>query len=49
MFENQHLGLILAEVEFETEEQMNGFSNPFIDSKEVTLEYQYSGGNLAII
>lgn len=48
-FEGNHLGLIIAEIEFETEEQMNNFSNPFIELKEVTLEYQYSGGSLAII
>ncbi len=47
-FEGNHLGLIIAEIEFETEQEMNSFSNPFTDAKEVTLDHQYSGGTLAL-
>ncbi len=40
-------GLVIAEVEFDSKEEMNGFKAPFSNWKEVTLEAAYSGGFLA--
>ncbi|MGZ5279294.1 MAG: hypothetical protein ACXWC9_05100 [Pseudobdellovibrionaceae bacterium] len=41
--------LILAEVEFESEAEMQNFALPFADWKEVTHEQEYSGGYLASV
>lgn len=41
--------LILAEIEFETEEEMNHFACPFLDWKDVSLDKKYSGGSLALM
>ena len=40
-------GLVLAEIEFENEVEMNHFTVPIADWKEVSLDVNYSGGYLA--
>jgi len=46
-FKEPFAGLVLAEIEFETEEEMKGFAVSFTDWKDVSLEEKYSGGFLA--
>jgi CYTH domain-containing protein len=47
LFKGPLQGLILAEVEFETEKQMKDFKTPFKDWIEVTNNLKYTGGSLA--
>jgi ribosomal-protein-alanine N-acetyltransferase len=46
-FQEPQPNLVIAEIEFDTQEQMNSFILPFNDWKEVTLDVKYSGGFIA--
>ena len=45
-FQGEHSGLILAEAEFETPEQMADFPTPDFVVREVTLDPRFGGGHL---
>jgi CYTH domain-containing protein len=46
-FQGELTGLILAEAEFQTSEELAAFPVPSFATREVTHEFQYTGGSLA--
>ncbi len=48
LFEMPFTRLVLAEIEFETENEMKSFVVPFADWKDVSLDRHFSGGCFVI-
>ena len=46
VFDNQLAGLVLAEVEFDTEEELTAFEPPQFALAEVTMDPRFTGGHL---
>ena len=49
VFEGRHQGLILAEIEFETESELDEFVFPSFALKDVTEDLFFTGGNLVMM
>jgi len=49
VFEDRHQGLILAEIEFEKKTDLDELAMPVFALREVTGDYFFAGGNLAML